>query len=279
MASGPVVNLALEEKRSEVRKLFEKMGATSAFQVFVHIGSAQEKALDELRKVIIETHAVYAIIDPLQRLVRMSDPNNYSEVSLALEPLMATARDTGCHIMLIHHANKGVVREGGDSILGSTALLGIVDCALIMKRTETYRTIESIQPYCVDLPRTILASDPATVLTTSGASLEEYELAEYARQIVEFLTNREPTPETDIKDSLPTPHRRGLVSKALRGLVLQGRVMQHGNGKRGDPYLYSLAVGEASGVSGLSGSDNNGQDHDMEKPGNLPLEGQMGERI
>jgi len=298
LAPGPVVYLALEEKRSEVRRHFERMGASDSLPIFIHIGSAPEEALRELRTAIIESKAVFAIADPLQRLARVSDLNDYAQVSRALEPLMQIARDTGCHIMLVHHANKGIGREGGDSILGSTALFGGVDCALIMKRTESHRTIESIQRYGEDLPRTVLAFDPLTGLTTSGGRLEDFELAECGKEILEFLTNREPTPETDIKDSLPTPHGRGLVSKALRTLKEQGKVTRHGSGKRGDPYLYSLAVTDASGVSGLCGlldiekprkptnlaergvdpiqarisglsdSGKNGENHEIEKPTN-----------
>ena len=133
-SSGAVVYLALEEKRSEVKKHFLRMGASEHLPIFIHTGSAPEKAIEELRKAIIESKAILAIVDPLQRLIRLPDLNDYSSVSLALEPLMQIARETGCHILLVHHANKGIPREGGDSILGSTAIFGSVDCALIMKR-------------------------------------------------------------------------------------------------------------------------------------------------
>ena len=260
LAPGPVVYLALEEKRSEVRQHFKKMGATKELPIFIHIGSAPEGPLGELRKAIVDSQAVFAIVDPLQRLARIADINDYGQVSLAIEPLMQIARDTGCHIMLIHHANKGIGRDGGDSILGSTALFGGVDCALFMRRTESLRTIESQQRYGEDLPRTVLAFDTATGLTSEGGTLEEYELAECAKQVLEFLTNREPMPEADIKENLPTPHGRGLLSKALRRLKEEGKVTRDGSGKRGDPYLYSLAVADASGVSGLCGL------LDIEKP-------------
>lgn len=165
--SGPVLYLALEEKRSEVKKHFKRMGATENLPIYIHTGSAPEEAIPELRKAIIESQAVLAIVDPLQRMIRMRDLNDYSSVSLVLEELMQIARDTNCHILLIHHANKGMVREGGDSILGSTALFGSVDCALIMKRNESYRIIESTQRYGVDLPRTVLTFDVDTGLSFS----------------------------------------------------------------------------------------------------------------
>ena len=235
--SGPVVYLALEEKRSEVRKHFERMGATENLPIFIHTGSAPEEAIAELRKAIIGSKALLAIVDPLQRLVRIRDLNDYSSVSLALEPLMQIARDTDCHILLIHHVNKGIAREGGDNILGSTAIFGSVDCALIMKRGESYRTIESLQRYGEDLPRTVLTFDVVTGLTSSGGSLEDVEVAACGRVILELLADNEMA-EKEIKEGI-TDHKGGTVSKSLRLLCQEGKIQRQGLGKKGDPYLYA----------------------------------------
>jgi hypothetical protein len=45
--------------------------------------------------------------------------------------------------MYRHHARK--LGEGGDSVLGSTALFAAVDTLLLLKRTDKFRTLESIQ--------------------------------------------------------------------------------------------------------------------------------------
>ena len=237
-ASGSVVYLALEEKRSEVKKHFKKMGAAENLPIFLHTGSAPEQAIAELRKAVIESQALLAIVDPLQRLIRISDLNDYSSVSLALEPLMQIARENGCHILLIHHANKSIAREGGDSILGSTAIFGSVDSALIMKRTDTYRTIESIQRYGEDLPRTVLTFDVATGLTSSGGSLESVQIAECGKAILELIADNVMT-EKEIKEGI-TDHKGGVVSKSLRFLYEESRLQKQGLGKKGDPYLYTL---------------------------------------
>lgn len=238
--SGPVVYLALEEKRSEVKKHFERMGVTEELPIFVHTGSAPEKAIDELRKAVMESQAVMAIVDPLQRLVRIRDLNDYSVVSLALEPLMQIARDTNCHLLLIHHATKGINRESGDTILGSTAIFGSVDCALIMKRSESYRTIESIQRYGEDLPRTVLAFDVGTGLTSSGGSLEDVELAKCREAILALLVEHEMV-EAEIKEGI-TDHKGGIVSKSIRLLCQEGKILRQGLGKKGDPYQYATVT-------------------------------------
>lgn len=235
-APGPVVYLALEEKRSEVRRHFERMGATEELPILIHIGSAPEEALQELRTAIVNSRAILAIVDPLQRLARVSDLNDYAQVSLALEPLMQIARDTGCHIMLVHHANKGMGREGGDIILGSTAIFGSVDCALFMRRTESHRTIESQQRYGEDMPKTVLAFDPVTGLTASGGSLEEFQIAECGKDILTLMADQEIT-EKELKEGL-TDYKHGAISKSLRALCDQGKVQRSGTGKRGDAYRY-----------------------------------------
>jgi hypothetical protein len=219
------------------------MGATGDLPILVHTGSAPEKAIEELRKAVTESNVIMAIVDPLQRLVRIPDLNDYSSVSLALEPLMQIARDTGCHLVLIHHANKGVSRESGDSILGSTAIFGSVDCALIMKRGESYRTIESIQRYGEDLPRTVLTFDVVTGLTGSGGSLEDVEVAECGKVIMELLADHEMT-EREIKDGI-TDCKGGTVSKSLRLLCQEGKIQRQGLGKKGDPYLYATVTRNA----------------------------------
>jgi hypothetical protein len=160
---------------------------------------------------------------------------------------MQIARDTGCHILLVHHANKGIPREGGDSILGSTAIFGSVDCALIMKRNEACRTIESIQRYGEDLPRTVLTFDVSTGLMSSGGTLEDAEISECEKVILELLTGTQMT-ETEIKQGI-TDHQSGLVSKAIRLLCKEQKVQRGGSGKKGDPYLYFLTI-ENAGDSG-----------------------------
>jgi hypothetical protein len=248
-ASGSVVYLALEEKRSEVKKHFMRMGASENLPIFVHTGSAPEKAIEELRKAIIESKSLLAIVDPLQRLIRLPDLNDYSSVSLALEPLMQIARETGCHILLVHHANKGIAREGGDVILGSTAIFGSVDCALIMKRTDMYRTVESIQRYGEDLPRTVLAFDVSTGLMSSGGTLEDAEIAECKKVIMDLLAGHDMT-EKEIKDGI-ADHNSGSISKSIRMLYSEKIIQRRGLGKKGDPFLYSIVL-ENGGYSGYS---------------------------
>ena len=135
---GPVIYLALEEKRSEVKKHFQDMGATGDEEIYIFAASAPVDAFRQIRAIAEEKKPALIIVDPLFRLARVKDGNDYAQMTAALEPLLILARETGAHVLAVHHAGKGE-REGGDSILGSTAIFGAVDIALIMKRTERYR--------------------------------------------------------------------------------------------------------------------------------------------
>ena len=156
-APGPVVYLALEEKRAEVQRHFQRMGALEE-PVFVHVGAAPEEAVHKLTLAIALHKPVLAIIDPLLKLVRVTNANDYAEVSRVLEPLIELARSSGCHLLCVHHLGKGE-RSGADALLGSTALFAAVDTLLLMQRHDQIRTIATTQRYGEDFPETVVAFD------------------------------------------------------------------------------------------------------------------------
>lgn len=234
---GSVVYLALEEKRSEVAKHFARMGASNE-PIYVHVGSAPEEALEELRAAITRFSAVLAIVDPLFKLVRLRDGNDYTEVSRQLEPLIDLARQTGCHLLCAHHLSKGE-RSGGDAVLGSTALFGAVDTLLLMKRSaDGLRTIETIQRYGDDLTPTIVKLDPMTGIVSAGGDVASLKLKDACTTVLKAI-GEGTLLEADIRSQIGG--NESLTSKALRVLVEQGRVLRAGSGKRGDPFQYSVS--------------------------------------
>src|SRR5437773_9630286 len=178
---GPVIYLALEEKRSEVRAHFKALGATSTDPIFILCATAPVDALARLRREAERRRPVLIIIDPLFRFVRVPAElgNDYSAMTALLEPLLVLARETGAHVLVVHHLGKGE-RGDGDAILGSTAIFAAVDTALLMKRTERYRTLSSIQRYGEDLQEITLVLDPVTRNITAGLPRAEAEDAEAA---------------------------------------------------------------------------------------------------
>jgi len=236
---GSVIYLALEEKRGKVQEHFGSLGATIADQapLFVHVGSAPQNPMAQLRTLIDRHHPVLVIIDPLQRFMRLKDGNSYTEVTTAMEPINDLARESGAHIVLIHHANKNSY-GGGDSVLGSTGFFAGVD-TLITLRDDRGRSIETTQRYGDDLSETALLFDVATGRVTLGASSEEGQQHEVAGAIRAVL-RKGTQDETAIRKAVGGDQR--LTSKELRVMFESGEVTRSETGKKGHPYLYSLAM-------------------------------------
>ena len=233
-SKGPIVYLALEEKRSEVQAHFDRMGATSE-EIYLHFGSSPDDALQQLETAITRYQPALVIIDPLMRFIRVRDSNDYAEMTRALEPLMTMARLSGAHILCVHNAGKGD-REGGDSILGSTALFGSVDTALIMRKKGAGRTLESIQRYGEDLPETVIGLDMETSMVSDAGTLAEVETAAAATRLTSAIGDGAMT-QDEIRASVEGTTK--YVIAALHQLHRNGVLERNGTGKRGDAFAYS----------------------------------------
>jgi hypothetical protein len=233
---GAVFYLALEEKRSEVRRHFRAMGAITEDSIFVFCAASPTDGLTQLRAAAERDKPALIIIDPLFRFTRVKDGNDYAAVTNALEPLHALARETGAHVLAVHHLGKGG-RQGGDAVLGSTALFAAVDTLLLMKRSERYRTLSSIQRYGPDLEEITLEYDSQTRSLSPGVERSEADLREAEKTILDFLSAQsEALEERTIQEAIEG--RKGIKSKALRRLVEVQKITRTGSGKKGDPYVY-----------------------------------------
>jgi len=246
-----VVYLALEEKRSEIRKKLKAAGETPD-RISFHFGSAPEKAIRKVRTLIQNTKAGLLVVDVLQKLCRVKDLNDYAQVTNTLEPLMATAREENCHILLTHHAGK-TDRQDGDDILGSTALLGGVDTSIHIKKRDQRRTFFTIQRYGEDMPETIIELKADGSLEALG-SRQQVEIEETLPLILEAVKEGRMT-EKELYERVERDKNK--VAKGLRLLYERGNVTRAGSGKRGDPYTYetnapflpSLSLGGNKGAS------------------------------
>jgi hypothetical protein len=236
-AQAPVVYLALEEKKGEVKKRLASLCVTDE-PLHFHFGLAPKNAIREIDALAVETGAGLIIVDTLQKLTRIKDLNDYALVTNTLEPLLAISRERNCHIMLLHHAGK-TERTDGDEILGSTALLGAVDTAIILKKREQGRTFSTIQRYGENIPETVLILHPDFSLTTEG-TLDEARKRQIWGQIRELLEARAGFNEAEILEQVNC--RKIDISAALRWALNQTPplVQRKGMGKKGDPFKYFL---------------------------------------
>ncbi len=236
---GKVIYLCLEEKRSEVAKHFRQMGA-SGEDIYIHTGKTPEDALRALESAIAEIDPVLVIIDPLARMLRVSDFNDYGTMSRGLEPFIDLARRSGAHILALHHEGKGD-REGGDALLGSTALFGAVDCHLQLRKRNNGRTVSTTQRYGVDLPETVIDLDKETGVICDKGDLQTFVLEEKKTEILNSITETEKVTEAEIKERVGG-NSKGIISKALRLLFDEKLLSREGEGKRNSAFLYSKTL-------------------------------------
>jgi len=237
VTQGAVIYLALEDKRAEIRKHLRAMGMTGDDPFYLYAGGAPLDAIKRITADIAAIKPVLLVIDTLFRLVRLKDGNAYNEVTNALDPLIRLARDSGVSILAVHHSRKG---DSGidDCLLGSTAILGSVDTTILLKRYEGYRTIQSRQRYGDDMEETVLVFDKATGTTGIGGAKEGQDIRLMENTILEFLEKQaEPVDEKTIHAE--TTGGRLPKQKALRELLESGKIVRTGEGKRGNPFLYS----------------------------------------
>lgn len=235
---GPVIYLAIEEKKAEVVQRFREMGCTDEDEIYIHTGSTPIEALESLRPEIEQLKPVLVIVDPLFKWVKVPDASDYAKVSGALEPVIDLSRETGAHFALSHHLGKGD-REDGDSVLGSTAIFGAVDTLLVLRKSSEQRTARSTNRYGEDLEECVLILDKESSSLTLGGSLESCRIGAAMGSIEELLRAVPELSDEEIRDRIGG--NKALTGKALRSGYDDGRFIRTGEGRRGKPYLYSLA--------------------------------------
>jgi hypothetical protein len=231
---GPVLYFALEERAEDVAADFRAMGADGSEDIQI----ADAASVLEMVTILQDKKPVLLVVDPLFRLVRVRDGNSYSEIYAALGPLIDIARKTGTHILCLHHSSKMSKSDAIDAPIGSTALGGAVSTLIVMRRTESYRTLQTVQRIGEDLPETVLRFDPATRRLSLGGLRESAEVASLGTAILAALANK-PMSEPEIGDAVQA--KTYLKRKALREMTRQGKIIRSGSGKRGDPFEYGIA--------------------------------------
>jgi hypothetical protein len=236
---GLVIYLALEEKRSQVKDHFADLGATGDEPISIYCAAAPQDAMSELCRLTRELKPLLVIVDPLFKFLRVKDEKAYAEVCAAIEPFLTLARETGAHVMLLHHNGKADREDAMDAILGSTAIFGGVDTAIILKKSDRYRTIQSCQKYGKDIPETTLQFHADIRALSLGVVRADAEKSRLGEQILDYLRNsKDARTRADIEEHVEgkTVHKRA----ALKNLCATGQVLSAGTGSKGDPFFYRI---------------------------------------
>lgn len=184
---GPVLHIGHEGRRGNPFEHFKLMGVRDGDPLEMYHGAAPTDRFDWLERQIRRTGAVFAMIDPLFRFVGGIDANDYSAMSEANDPFIHIAERTRCHITALHHARKSGGSQGKE-ILGSQAILGGADTAMLIHRNEDNgRSGYTIQREGEDLEKSALVLDAETGRVSLGQTAREDAREELHRKILAAL--------------------------------------------------------------------------------------------
>jgi hypothetical protein len=182
----------------------------------------------------------------LAKFVDLRKINEYGVVNESLRQLHDLARDSGAHLMCIHHSRKGVGEDATDNLLGSTALSGAVDTVIGLQSQRGKWTITTSQRYGASMEETVLDCNPDTrmisLMGTTRHIAEESKratLRDLSESIVEFVRNNPGCVEREIIAGVSGKYEAKV--NQLREL-LKDRLRREGTGKAGDPYRYYADV-------------------------------------
>ena len=224
---GKVLHLSLEESMDTVRDHYKKLNASRENIVVIkNPWPTPDNPEIVLQSLITAIEPVLVIIDPLAKCVRMRDSDKYSEVSAALEPYIALARNFKTHIMLVHHNNKGL-REDGNEVMGSQAMTGGVDTIISMRNRSDVRSFKAWGRDDVLIPETVLSLNDGWIdVAGLSASIKAHDIQEDIKTLLsvtgEMSTNK-------LLDKLDGDRSRN--SKILREMSDNGTVITRNEGR------------------------------------------------
>ncbi|HUZ48783.1 MAG TPA: AAA family ATPase [Candidatus Dormibacteraeota bacterium] len=259
---GVVVYLAIEDKPSELARAFRAMGAGEGDPVHFHCARTPDDAGAWLQRVVEQYAPALIVVDTFQRFAKLRDLNDYALVTNAFGALCDLARSCGAHLAASHHGKKAG-GDDGDAVLGSTALFGAVDTLVELRRHDRERTVFSFQRYGIDLEKTLLTLDLETRLLSTDGTAADADKHRAAAAVLDMLQNADcPLARDVILNAVEG--RRATTVKVLAELVEGGEAIRDGSGRKGDPYLFTLAVESENAVPAFTG-ENGGTEKNRER--------------
>jgi len=234
---GKVIYLALEERKPSLKKFFKKMRVPATDDLAIVFYRKDCPDLGKLEKMIQQVQPELVVIDTLGRFSTIEDFNDYAKVNKFVVPLAELCRERNVAVLATHHSKKGANEDTGDSTLGSTALFGIVDTLLCMRKNSAgTRTLESEQRYGEPMEETIVEMNKETKRYSLGLAVEEVRNRDLAALVLEAIGDKE-VDQNAIKKSVKDSGWHSCLKK----LVEQGQVERLGRGGKNDPFRYRVA--------------------------------------
>ena len=137
---GSIVHYSFDEKAKTAKRHYRTLGLTDKDPLYLHFGGVgNESHISELEEDLMKLKPVIAVVDTLFDMADVEDVNSYIPIKKKLTIFSTLAEKVGTHILFIHHQNKPNQNYGsgsGNSVLGSQAIFGSVDCCMIFERVK-----------------------------------------------------------------------------------------------------------------------------------------------
>lgn len=241
VTQGPVVYLDLEGRKQDLRDSLMAMGMAGTDPIHVFADVWQPDMFEDLLHSIRKLEPALIVVDTMQRFLRLAKINDYDETSNAFDDLVRPlALETGAHVLLLHHENKGSKGSGGvQGVLGSTAIAGGPDTIMMLRREKDgSRVLTSSQRVGENLDGLVVQLDPQTHLVTSPGTPQQEKQMKTEDQILHCLKAAEGwVLHSDLKKKIGG--NAAAFQKALESLISEMRVWGTGEGKKGDPHCYT----------------------------------------
>jgi hypothetical protein len=237
VAAGPVLWIDLEQGRRLMRRKIDEARAGGLLHP-LHVYSGAPPTLAEVEDMTGRTAAVAIVIDSLSRFLGMENENDNAEMTGRIGPLVEMAQRLDVAIIPIHHERKSG-GEHGAGMRGSSALFGLVDVAIQVKREpgddETLRRLECVSRYDESNGRRLVIqrnSDFSFTLMGSPVDRRRGRTLDVIGS--ESLTLEEIAGRLEVT--------RQAADLDVRALHEAGRLSRTGTGKRGDPYRFAVSA-------------------------------------
>ncbi len=233
---GAVLILAVEESRRDVQLRLRDLGAENLTNLYIHVGPSESTptVFAEITQFVRDHQIKLVVVDTLTTFWRVQNENDASEVTQAMKPLLRLARESGACVLLIHHTRKS---EGqyGDEIRGSGALFAAVDVALILKRHEVQiqRRLLAQSRY-PETPSELVIELQEIGYVALGDSASTVKAARLTK-LMGVITDQWEDTKT-IAKRIALSQR--VVSPLLKRLVQDGKIVQDGEGVKGNPFRF-----------------------------------------
>ncbi len=253
---SPVLILAVEERRQDAANRARALGLED--DVYIHCGPLRADAIPAIASFIMEKRVGLVIVDTLPRFWVLDNENDASKVGMAMEGIMALARETKAGVFLLYHLRKSPGGGDGEEIRGSGDIFAYVDVALIMRRRKAQsnqRTVKSFSRYDATPEEIVIALEDGKYVHLGDSVIVREQ--ETDAMLLDALSMEPRTPE-EIKEGADLKLAPRTLLRHYNRLADANRCTREGSGTKALPYRYKMLAATTNSHSGDNWQESSG---------------------